>query len=384
MITILNINLIAGRTGAAKLCKTISEWLPYTDFSYHTLVGYNFWNNNNTTSVYTTSKGRRYTIFRYKLSVWLNFLFDRLTPWHIDMKFLQEYTPYQQADIVHIHSIQWWYIDWTILLQISKEKKIIMTVHDDRLVSWNDDDKNLFSYKTSFSYQKRKEIFANLSIIYVGVSHWMSNKIRSDTIVWDNKIRTIYNGINTSIFQYFNKIEARKTLWLPLNKKIIISIAWSGSKSNLKWLQYIKRIMTYYKNNKNYLFITIWNSVTKVISDSYHEIGLIDSEEIAKYYNSADCFLYPTLADSFGLVVAESIACWCPVVTFDVWWVPEIVEHKKSWYIATYKDLNDLVRWFEWVMANKDTMNMTLDKKFHQETMIQQYANLYKSLMRSS
>jgi len=37
---------------------------------------------------------------------------------------------------------------------------------------------------------------------------------------------------------------------------------------------------------------------------------------MAKYFNVADIFLYPTLMDSFGLVVAEALACKCPVLTF--------------------------------------------------------------------
>jgi glycosyltransferase involved in cell wall biosynthesis len=89
-------------------------------------------------------------------------------------------------------------------------------------------------------------------------------------------------------------------------------------------------------------------------------------------------FLYPTLMDSFGLVVAESIACGCPVVTFQTWWVPEIVTHKKNGYIAQYKNYADLLSWFNWVLHNP-LDKVTLDPKFTQEHMVKEYIQLYKS-----
>jgi hypothetical protein len=80
-INILNINLIAGRTGAAQLVDTIMKGLPNTDFSYHTLVGYDFGKNDpKVTSLYKTSNARLYKNLRYKGAVALNFLFDRMTP----------------------------------------------------------------------------------------------------------------------------------------------------------------------------------------------------------------------------------------------------------------------------------------------------------------
>ncbi|MDR0282625.1 MAG: glycosyltransferase [Candidatus Peribacteria bacterium] len=42
----------------------------------------------------------------------------------------------------------------------------------------------------------------------------------------------------------------------------------------------------------------------------------MNQEKVATYFNSSDMFLYPTLMDSFGLVVAESLSCGCPIVTF--------------------------------------------------------------------
>lgn len=379
-IIILNINLIGGRTWAARLCEIISKSLDKDQFKYHTLVWYNFWNDGGNSAVYKASESYLYRQLRYKLAVGLNFLFDRMTPWHINMNYLQGLKYYKEAEIIHLHGIQWWYFDWEILPLISKEKKVIMTLHDDRIISWNDKNNLFFPYKTKRSYIKRKKYLSNSIIHYIWVSDWMTNKVGYDDILWKNMIKTIYNGIDTRAFHKKDKADARKILWLPFDKKIILSIAWSGSKSNLKWLQYVYKIKELYKTNKDYLFITIGNSRTKKISNNFREIWWIDQNTICDYFNAADVFLYPTLADSFGLVVAESIACGCPVVTFQTWWVPEIVKHKQDWYVANYKDYADLCTWFERVLRNG--LSPQLDTKFTQENMVKEYSELYLSLIK--
>ena len=221
MIHILHINLIAGRSGAAGLCQSIIDGLDSGQFSSHQLVWYDFVGQKNTTSKYITTTSKRYKTIRYKGAVWLNFLFELMTPECIDYKRLSQQVFYQQADIIHLHSIQWGYFNRHDLDKISTEKKIIMTLHDDWIVSWNDQNNNLFPYKKNFQYNKRLEVLQPLPITYVWVSDWMSNKIKNDPIVWSNAIYTIYNGINTSIFKETDKIQARNQLWLPLDLSLI-------------------------------------------------------------------------------------------------------------------------------------------------------------------
>ena len=40
--------------------------------------------------------------------------------------------------------------------------------------------------------------------------------------------------------------------------------------------------------------------------------------ELAAAYRSADCFVFPSLTDTFGLVVIEALACGVPVAAFPV------------------------------------------------------------------
>ena len=46
--------------------------------------------------------------------------------------------------------------------------------------------------------------------------------------------------------------------------------------------------------------------------------GVLDGPELARLYRSADVMVFPSVTDTFGLVIAESMACGTPVAAFPV------------------------------------------------------------------
>ena len=46
--------------------------------------------------------------------------------------------------------------------------------------------------------------------------------------------------------------------------------------------------------------------------------GLKEGEELARYYAAADVFVFPSLTDTFGLVLLEALACGVPVAAYPV------------------------------------------------------------------
>ncbi|MET0250945.1 MAG: glycosyltransferase family 1 protein [Novosphingobium sp.] len=47
-------------------------------------------------------------------------------------------------------------------------------------------------------------------------------------------------------------------------------------------------------------------------------VGALGGEDLAAAYRSADCFVFPSLTDTFGLVVIEALACGVPVAAYSV------------------------------------------------------------------
>jgi 1,2-diacylglycerol 3-alpha-glucosyltransferase/glucuronosyltransferase len=49
-----------------------------------------------------------------------------------------------------------------------------------------------------------------------------------------------------------------------------------------------------------------------------HFVGAMAGEELASAYRTADCFVFPSLTDTFGLVMIEALACGVPVAALPV------------------------------------------------------------------
>lgn len=61
------------------------------------------------------------------------------------------------------------------------------------------------------------------------------------------------------------------------------------------------------------------------ISDRVNLTGFVPTEDIPKLMNLAECLLFPSLYEGFGMPNLEAMACGCPVITSDVFAIPEIV-----------------------------------------------------------
>jgi len=60
------------------------------------------------------------------------------------------------------------------------------------------------------------------------------------------------------------------------------------------------------------------------VRDRVKILGYVPKEDLAGLYAGAECFVYPSLYEGFGLPVLEAMASGCPVVTSNVSSLPEI------------------------------------------------------------
>ena len=77
---------------------------------------------------------------------------------------------------------------------------------------------------SSTIYQKKIQRLPQ-TIEFVGISDWLSNCARQSLLGRSRNIRTIYNAIDIQQFSAFDKKYSRKSLGLPLDKKIILTSA---------------------------------------------------------------------------------------------------------------------------------------------------------------
>ncbi|MFQ5632244.1 MAG: glycosyltransferase, partial [bacterium] len=112
------------------------------------------------------------------------------------------------------------------------------------------------------------------------------------------------------------------------------------------------------EGRKDLLLLTAGSEQTS-LGEKYkfpmQSLGQINNEKaMAVAYNAADIYAGPSLAESFGLVYLESMACATPVVAFDCTAVSEVVRHKETGYLAKTKDVDDLAQGLRLLLDDDD------------------------------
>lgn len=115
-----------------------------------------------------------------------------------------------------------------------------------------------------------------------------------------------------------------------------------------------------------------------------HHVGYIENEDLLiHYYRNADVFIYPSMADTFGLVALESIACGTPVVAYDVGGIPEVLG--EGGYLIKPNAISDFA--FKiYAILNNDKLRGVLSEKARQQALkfdIKQTAKQYENCFNS-
>lgn len=137
----------------------------------------------------------------------------------------------------------------------------------------------------------------------------------------ENKIDVTYLGVDLKKFRQYDKINSRKKLKLPLDKKIIFNI---GSESDYRKnaITVIKSFYEAQKLNKD-LFLVKEGKLDKKIDNLIKNLniekgvirlGVAKSELLPLYYSAADLYVNLDLETGFNLPVLESAACGTPTI----------------------------------------------------------------------
>ncbi|MDR1982123.1 MAG: glycosyltransferase, partial [Tannerellaceae bacterium] len=91
--------------------------------------------------------------------------------------------------------------------------------------------------------------------------------------------------------------------------------------------------------------------------------------------------------ETFGQTLIESMACGCPVVSFNNSGQTDIINHKENGYLASYGDVEDLARGIEWVLENKEKRLLSeaclkkVEASYSEQIIAGKYIRLYTHLL---
>lgn len=316
-------------------------------------------------------------------------------------------------DIVHIHSING---DLISIKDISRiNKPIVWTLHDSWPCCGAEHHPNLLENDTRWQegykkdnkpettrgtdlcrkvYIQKKKYLSDKNIVFTAPSLWQKWVCETSDLFSKKRCQMIPNFIYTENFFPKNKSELRKAFRIPEDKKILGFGANYGvdnpnsSKGSFYLIEALRKI-----SDKNNYFLVIFGpscpEFTAKIDIPYFESGAIYNNSILScIYNLCDCFINPSLVESFGLTSLESISCGIPVAAFNTSGTKDIIEHKVNGYLAKPYDTDDLIKGIEYCVTNsasmkQDCLNIA-GKKFCKDDIMKQFVELYKDILKNT
>jgi glycosyltransferase involved in cell wall biosynthesis len=209
-------------------------------------------------------------------------------------------------------------------------------------------------------------------------------------------ISVIPNVINMSIFSPLDKQAMRSKYSFPQEKRIIIM---GAAKINdpIKGFDIFRQALIFLKQKKENLLLVLFGEIKEdasFLADMpVHCVSmgsLSDMSMIAELYAAADVTVVPSYYETFGQTLVESMACGCPVVSFDNSGQTNIVNHKVNGYVAKYKDAEDLAAGMAWVLENAEKLNLSeacvkkVKENYAESVVAGKYISLYADLLHSN
>ncbi len=209
----------------------------------------------------------------------------------------------------------------------------------------------------------------------------------------NSKVKVIYNPIDTD----FRFIEDRNSLKpiqekYNLQKKYILSVSLYSPRKNPNTLFQVAK----YLAQDNDLNLVIagdgWNEsgeVKKLISnygivDRVRLLGRVPLPDLVQLYNLAEVFFLPSYHENFGIPNVEAMACGTPVVSSNIYSIPEITGGAAMLFDP--EDVNGYIQAIKRIISNSILINELREKgfinrnRFTWDNVVNQFIALYYEL----
>lgn len=284
------------------------------------------------------------------------------------------------ADIVQLHWVQ---NEMISIRDIGNIKKpIVMNTHDmwpfcgaEHLSfekRWeegylkNNRPDNEYGYDLNKYIWQLKKKYWKKPFYIVSPSEWMAKCVKKSALMKSWPCKVIPNCIDTTIWHPLNKAFSRKLLNLPDNKPILIFGTFNSNNQFHKGLDLLKQSLNYLKEkNKDFNIVIFGQNQPKNPINfgfpTYYLGQLKDTYSLKALYSASDILLVPSRIESFCNTACEAHACGIPVVSFKVGGLIDIVNHKKTGYLASPFDIKDFANGIIW-MLDQIIINNNLNK----------------------
>lgn len=334
---------------------------------------------------------------------------QRLLPISGHFLFLKKY--YRDADLIHLHVIHGVsFFSLLLLPLITRRHRVVWTLHDPWIVTghcvypldcqrWKEGcgscpDLTLpFPVRrdaTGFMWLVKKWLLDHSQFDIIVVSKWMDNLVASSPIVSRFPRHIIPLGLDIQRCAGFDGSLFRERYSIP-PEAVVIAFRYRGKNDTIKGWPYIEEaLMKIQLDRPVCLLVFDQTGGMQKLKERYQvvELGWLKNHEpILEALSAADLFLMPSVAEAFGMMAVESMACGTPVIVFEGTALPDVV-HAPLGGIAVPRDADALAGAIETVLKDRELYDSLVEngrrivrEVYTVEQYTQRHIDLYRDLI---
>ena len=322
---------------------------------------------------------------------------------------------FKEADIIHLHWVNQGMLSLKGIRKIlDSGKPVVWTMHDMwpataichltldcrcfetgchhcPLLPGNGSAKDL----SAQVWRRKQRMFEGRQVAFVACSQWLAGEASKSALLQGQEIYSIPNPLDTHCYHPQDKQQARRSLGLPEQGRIILFASQRVTNVN-KGMSYLMEACRLVAEEHGEMV----GDVSVVILGGHAEeiVGLLpfktyplgyvnDEQRIVQVYNASDVFVLPSLSENLPNTIMEAMACGVPCIGFRVGGIPEEIDHLKTGYVADYKSAADLARGLYWALAEADSQQVAqacvskVVRCYSQAAVANSYNQIYESYL---
>ena len=311
---------------------------------------------------------------------------------------LMKLREFKTADIVHYHFP---YHQMFSILDYPKlmKENCVWTIHDPWILTgncvhplecekWKDECKEchnldddyfpMLKDNVNFMWNVKKKVLKEINPHIIVASKWMKKQIELSPLTCHfTKIHIIPFGICTG--------DESKESWINRGDKV--TIGFRSETGYVKGCSLLYDALRILKDKSHYKLEAVGNGdVPQDICQMYEvaEHGFVgEREKLMKILDSCDIFVMPSLAESFGLMAIEAMACKCVVICFQGTAVEENINAPECGLAVAYKSAEELAKAIETLHMSRENLLERQEKGYHyvkDRYSFEQYVDRHKRL----
>jgi len=312
-------------------------------------------------------------------------------------------------DIIHLHNIHGYYINYKVLFEFLSRSNIpvVWTLHDCwaftghcsyfsniNCVKWTDlcnqcpkkkyYPTSLFFDLSEVNYLLKRKLFNSVNrMIIVPVSFWLNGLI-SHSYLSNFPLRVINNGIDLTLFHPITSYSEIRRKYDITQRSILIGVAnvWHVGKG----------LHDYYKLSEllpdEYIIVLVGLTKKQINTLPSKIKGIEKTEsiiELASLYSASDIVLNLSYQETFGMTTVEGFACGTPGIVYNSTASPELITPETG-IIVEPGNIKHVLHAIEDIISKgKDYYSSNCRRRavefYNKDKQYEQYLQLYEELI---